>query len=292
LEGFTHSTDHGTTLLKVDNFPTNIQVQAIGFASKDTIIASGNTTDIYRSINNGINWDIVSSDADASVKQYLWYRDGSILRLKDVNFGVGDISRSQDGGKTWTKLFPPDTMYVRRIFTMMTDIEGKIVVCTDSNGVFRSRNTAFTDWENVSAGLYAPDFEPNKPINCSQIVQNKNGFYFAATRGASCYKSVPFLNSVFNPRTPLASSMNEPLNYPNPFATSTSITFDLPEADYVTLEILDVLGRPIGTIKPGIMSAGEHTVPFAPEAPLPSGRYMIVVRSGANVVSHWMVVTR
>jgi hypothetical protein len=212
--------------------------------------------------------------------------------VKDVNFGIGDISRSQDGGKTWTKCFPPDGMYVRRLFTMMIDIEGKIVICTDSNGVFRSKSADFTQWENVSSGLYAPDFEPSKPINCSQIVQKDNGVYFAASRGASCYKSVPFLNSVFNPSTPLASSMNEPLNYPNPFATSTSITFDLPEASNVTLEILDVLGRPIGTIKPGMMSAGEHTVPFAPEPPLPSGRYMIVVRSGSNVVSHWMVVTR
>ncbi|MCP5066497.1 MAG: T9SS type A sorting domain-containing protein, partial [bacterium] len=47
-------------------------------------------------------------------------------------------------------------------------------------------------------------------------------------------------------------------NNPNPFNPVTRISFDLPRAGEVSLEIFDVAGRRIATLIDGSMEAGQH----------------------------------
>jgi len=49
-------------------------------------------------------------------------------------------------------------------------------------------------------------------------------------------------------------------NYPNPFNPSTRISFDLPEAAYVTLDILDIRGRVVETLVSDHLRADSYTV--------------------------------
>lgn len=46
--------------------------------------------------------------------------------------------------------------------------------------------------------------------------------------------------------------------YPNPFNPSTVISWQLPEASVVTIQIFDILGRNILILDEGVMSAGYH----------------------------------
>jgi len=50
------------------------------------------------------------------------------------------------------------------------------------------------------------------------------------------------------------------LNYPNPFNPSTTISFALPSAGKVTLDIYDALGREITELVRGVRPAGEYRV--------------------------------
>ncbi len=68
-------------------------------------------------------------------------------------------------------------------------------------------------------------------------------------------------------------------NYPNPFNPLTSISFGLPEAGLVKLEIYDLLGRKVATLVNGHRAAGLHEVTFDAAA-LASGIY--VYRITAN----------
>ncbi len=49
-------------------------------------------------------------------------------------------------------------------------------------------------------------------------------------------------------------------NYPNPFNPETQITFDLPQAGHVKIQIYDISGRLVRTLADGLMNAGRHQV--------------------------------
>ncbi|MFZ5980003.1 MAG: T9SS type A sorting domain-containing protein, partial [Candidatus Zixiibacteriota bacterium] len=47
-------------------------------------------------------------------------------------------------------------------------------------------------------------------------------------------------------------------NFPNPFNPTTTISFSLPTADDVNLEIFNLLGQKVTTLQSGRLPAGEH----------------------------------
>jgi hypothetical protein len=49
-------------------------------------------------------------------------------------------------------------------------------------------------------------------------------------------------------------------NYPNPFNATTNISFGLPEAGHVSLEIYNLMGQKVATLVDGNMPAGSHSV--------------------------------
>lgn len=69
-------------------------------------------------------------------------------------------------------------------------------------------------------------------------------------------------------------------NYPNPFNPSTTISFALPRAAHVTVQVFDALGRPVTTLVDERKTAGTHRVPFEASG-LPSGVYLYRLEAGA-----------
>ena len=67
--------------------------------------------------------------------------------------------------------------------------------------------------------------------------------------------------------------------YPNPFNPSTTLSFSLPKAGNVKLEVFDVTGRLVTTLADERFEAGEHTLRFDGSA-LPSGVYFARVHTG------------
>jgi hypothetical protein len=67
-------------------------------------------------------------------------------------------------------------------------------------------------------------------------------------------------------------------NYPNPFNPSTTIGFQIPSAQFVTLRIYNILGREIASLVEGKMSAGYHEITFN-SANLSTGIYFYELQS-------------
>ncbi len=82
--------------------------------------------------------------------------------------------------------------------------------------------------------------------------------------------------------TPVVYSLDQ--NYPNPFNPATTIKFGIPEDNFVSLKVFNVLGEEVATLINEIKSAGTYNVEFNASS-LPSGMYLYVLRTGENNAS-------
>ena len=78
-------------------------------------------------------------------------------------------------------------------------------------------------------------------------------------------------------------------NYPNPADNSTNIKFALSASVDVTVQIMDMGGRIINTIKQTNLTTGEHVIPVN-TANLPAGDYLYLIRtSGGDGIAGKMI---
>ena len=68
-------------------------------------------------------------------------------------------------------------------------------------------------------------------------------------------------------------------NYPNPFNPSTTIKFSIPNSQFVTLKVYDMLGREVTTLVNEGKPAGNYEVKFNGNG-LASGTYFYQIRAG------------
>jgi hypothetical protein len=80
-------------------------------------------------------------------------------------------------------------------------------------------------------------------------------------------------------------------NYPNPFNSETTISFNLPRDEQVTLKVIDVRGEVRATLVQGAMSRGKHAIRFNAEG-LASGVYYYMLQTGSRMVTHNMLLLK
>jgi hypothetical protein len=85
-------------------------------------------------------------------------------------------------------------------------------------------------------------------------------------------------------------------NYPNPFHSSTSIAYELPQRQHVSLRIYDVLGRLVCVLVEDREDAGRHLVVWSGldqrGVPVSSGVYLSRLESGSESVVETMVLLK
>ena len=78
-------------------------------------------------------------------------------------------------------------------------------------------------------------------------------------------------------------------NYPNPFRSSTTFEYRLPESGEVSLEVYDLTGRRIATLVDGVQPASTYRVGFDAQG-LASGVYVVRLQAAGSVVSSKITV--
>jgi len=112
--------------------------------------------------------------------------------------------------------------------------------------------------------------------------------FYAAKDAAMNYTAVQE-KSRTGSRTPNEYSLMQ--NFPNPFNPETKISFTLPDAQYATLKVFDVLGREVRTLVAEWREAGAHEVVFN-AADLPSGIYFYRLEAGPFSKSRKLLILR
>jgi hypothetical protein len=84
--------------------------------------------------------------------------------------------------------------------------------------------------------------------------------------------------------------------WPNPSRGATTFAFTLPSTGAVSLEILDVSGRRVRTLRHGALAAGRHAFAFDGRSesgsPLPPGSYFARVRTSGGALTRAFVLAR
>jgi hypothetical protein len=80
-------------------------------------------------------------------------------------------------------------------------------------------------------------------------------------------------------------------SYPNPFNAQTTISYSLPMASDVSLDIFDLLGRKIETLASGHQVAGEHSIIWN-AGDTPSGVYFYRLKAGERIETNKMVLLK
>ena len=121
----------------------------------------------------------------------------------------------------------------------------------------------------------------------SFAVGQDDDVYIIKTNNAGNFTSIRDIRSTLPP------SSNELLEcYPNPFHSSTRITFKLNKADNVSLRIVSLLGKEIETLlSDKYLSDGEYDFPWSADH-LPGGLYVIQLKVGNNIFTQNIICQR
>ncbi|MFO7446280.1 MAG: T9SS type A sorting domain-containing protein [Ignavibacteriaceae bacterium] len=116
--------------------------------------------------------------------------------------------------------------------------------------------------------------EPGFTLWIDQIVLTNDPNYTPSVLGKESSEE-----EIENIPAMLPSDYEVSQNFPNPFNPSTNIRFSMPETEYVSLKIYDILGNEVADIVNNVLPAGYHEVKFN-AADLASGIYIYQLRAG------------
>ena len=79
--------------------------------------------------------------------------------------------------------------------------------------------------------------------------------------------------------------------YPNPFNPTTTIEFSIPQTDFVTVKVYNIVGYEITTLINEELSTGNHNTQWDGSYQ-PSGVYFVKIESGDFVQTRKMVLLK
>lgn len=80
-------------------------------------------------------------------------------------------------------------------------------------------------------------------------------------------------------KAPVATAYQLKQNYPNPFNPVTTIRFNIPTSEHVTLTVYNILGQSVTTLMDQYKQAGQYRIQWN-ASDLPSGIYLIRMETG------------
>ena len=268
---------NGTTFQSRVN-ESRFQFSSLNFVNKNTgwVIASesGGTSvlrqRVYKTVNSGVNWNITYSD---SIQP---------KRLKDIffvneNTGYlcgerGLFAKTTNGGNNWVRadLSQQVNLNSLHFFNENTGYAAGQDSNSNSNPLKRTTDGGLT-WVNMTNNTIMKIV-----ITKVGFADEDNGWAIGSGYPANSYKMIRTitggLTGIENPNSSTVKQFSLSQNYPNPFNPNTSINYEIPITNYVSIKIYDALGTEVETLVDEKQNAGSYSVNFN-AASLPSGAY-------------------
>jgi hypothetical protein len=114
----------------------------------------------------------------------------------------------------------------------------------------------------------------------------------AVVNGELYGDTTQIITSVFDLEEPSSNSNYKiSQNYPNPFNPSTTISYSIPKAEFVTLKVFDILGRETASLVNESKEAGNYSLTFN-AGNIPSGIYFYKLTSGSFMATKKLILLK
>jgi photosystem II stability/assembly factor-like uncharacterized protein len=249
-----------------------------------TVGGSANNFAIYRSTNRGTTWQRFPQPANITL--CVAFKD-SLNGLASNPFENGNkISRTTDGGVTWTPIQNVPTAHSTSLIAYAKGSVGSYVITSHRNIGYPVATIPGSSYSNDDGSTW--NFVNNLPHNRAEFSSWNIGW--SGGVNDSVYKWIGLPTDVKkNPVTVNNFSLSQ--NYPNPFNPSTTINFSVPSSEFVTLKIYDVLGNEVATLLNEEKPAGTYQVSFNASG-LSSGVYFYTLTSGNFMATKKLILLR
>jgi photosystem II stability/assembly factor-like uncharacterized protein len=274
--GFYKSTDNGASFTEISgNYPfrSPCDIMVMYDSSNVMFVADGVTGsglgDIFKSVNGGVNWARVFTNASSSEIPALCNSVFDRTTMYATNWPSGDIYRTTNYGDTWSFLrtnsasgWAADICREDPTFIITGSYGGSTFLSTNAGANFLTSSIG----GGAGAGQIA--------LDRGYVVDMRTGSIQKLTANYNVLTSVNenIISSVPN-------KFNLYQNYPNPFNPSTTIKFDIPSGGFVSLKIFDVLGREVAAPVNEYRNPGTYEVNYNASS-LSSGMYFYRLQYG------------
>lgn len=201
--------------------------------------------------------------------------DKNVFLLRDSSYGAGSI------GGTINFVFS----------NFQNDLEGITLLARSvDNGALYSYNFGKED------GAYRIS---NLPFGTYELIGQKIGLEDAISQVVTIDPFNTQINNItitFNP-TDVNDELHLPTkavlhqNYPNPFNPSTTISFYIPQEDFLELKISNILGQTVAVLVNNNLSAGNYNIQFD-ASNFASGIYFYTLRAGKFIQTNKMLLVK
>ncbi|MBK9097954.1 MAG: T9SS type A sorting domain-containing protein [bacterium] len=200
----------------------------------------------------------------------LWTRNWG----SDEHDGAMSVVQTSDGGYVWTGYRKIST-FTQDLWILKTDEDGNTLWSKTYGGTFN----------NIGRSI-------NKTSDGSFIIA---GDYYSEdtnTRDVWLLKVDPDISDVErDEQAEIPETIILKQNYPNPFNPSTTFEFGIPEIQFVSLSVYNLLGEQVGLLVNEILSAGNYRVDWD-AGDLPSGIYIYKLIAGEFSLSNKMILMK
>jgi len=266
-----------------------IRVESLAIDPDDNVFAGTVSNSMFRSEDGGETWDRIGPqfavDGECICALEV-FNDG---RLAAAPLREGGVWLSPDKGDTWQATQGAAETHV---LDLSFDPYHRLVAASENGWIL------MLDGESDSWTAHGPRLEESSVLS---LAVDSMGTAFVGTIDRGVYKMKdalppPVSTAIDRDRLPDASALALPVSvYPNPFATSVTISYELSLPSDVALAVFDVLGRRVTLLISEHQDSGRHSVAWTGQpdgARLADGLYILQLRVGETTETRSITLAR